>query len=41
LQQRYRQLLNATSWVVGQAKRFCAEIARGVWRRKLLFRFSF
>jgi len=32
LQQRYRQLLNATSRVVGQAKHFCAEIARGVKR---------
>ena len=32
LQQRYRRLLDATSRVVGQAKRFCAEIARGVKR---------
>src|SRR5438105_6825985 len=32
LKQRYRQLLNATSRVVGQAKRFSEEIARGVKR---------
>ena len=32
LQQRYRQLLNATSRVVGQAKRFSEEIAQGVKR---------
>ena len=32
LQQRYRQLLNATRRVVGQAKRFSGEIARGVKR---------
>jgi IS5 family transposase len=30
LKQRYRQLLNATSRVVGQAKRFAQEIAEGV-----------
>jgi len=32
LQRRYRQLLDATSRVVGQAKRFSAEIAKGVKR---------
>lgn len=32
LQQRYRQLLDATSQVVGQAKRFSEEIAQGVKR---------
>jgi IS5 family transposase len=32
LKQRYRQLLDATSRVVGQAKRFSKEIARGVKR---------
>ena len=32
LQQRYRQLLNATSRVVGQAKRFSEEVAQGVKR---------
>ncbi len=32
LQRRYGQLLDATSRVVGQAKRFSAEIARGVKR---------
>jgi IS5 family transposase len=32
LQQRYRQLLDATSRVVGQAKRFSEEITRGVKR---------
>jgi IS5 family transposase len=32
LKQRYRRLLNATSRVVGQAKRFSEEIARGVKR---------
>jgi IS5 family transposase len=32
LQQRYRQLLNATSRVAGQAKRFSAEITQGVKR---------
>ena len=32
LQQRYRRLLNTTSRVVGQAKRFSAEIAQGVKR---------
>ena len=32
LQQRYRQLLDATSRVVGQAKHFSAEIAQGVKR---------
>jgi transposase, IS5 family len=32
LKRRYRQLLNATSRVVGQAKRFCEEIAQGVKR---------
>jgi transposase, IS5 family len=32
LQRRYRQLLNTTSRVVGQAKRFAAEIAQGVKR---------
>jgi hypothetical protein len=32
LKQRYRQLLNATSRVVGQAKRFSEEIVRGVKR---------
>jgi transposase, IS5 family len=32
LRQRYRQLLNATSRVVGQAKRFSEEIAQGVKR---------
>jgi IS5 family transposase len=32
LQQRYRQLLDATSRVVGQAKRFSKEIAQGVKR---------
>jgi transposase, IS5 family len=32
LKQRYRQLLNTTSRVVGQAKRFSEEIARGVKR---------
>jgi IS5 family transposase len=30
LKQRYRRLLDATSRVVGQAKRFSEEIARGV-----------
>jgi transposase, IS5 family len=30
LKRRYGQLLNATSRVVGQAKRFSAEIAQGV-----------
>jgi IS5 family transposase len=34
LKQRYRQLLNATSRVVGQAKRFSEEIAQGVKRAK-------
>ena len=32
LKQRYRQLLNTTSRVVGQAKRFSEEIAQGVKR---------
>ena len=32
LKQRYRQLLDATSRVVGQAKRFSEEIAQGVKR---------
>jgi IS5 family transposase len=32
LQQRYRQLLDATSRVAGQARRFCAEIGQGVKR---------
>jgi IS5 family transposase len=32
LKQHYRQLLNSTSRVVGQAKRFSAEIAKGVKR---------
>jgi hypothetical protein len=32
LKQRYRQLLNATSRVVGQAKRFSEEITQGVKR---------
>jgi IS5 family transposase len=32
LQQRYRQLLDTTSRVVGQAKRFCEEVAQGVKR---------
>jgi transposase, IS5 family len=32
LQQRYRQLLNTTSRVVGQAKRFSDEVAQGVKR---------
>jgi Transposase domain (DUF772)/Transposase DDE domain len=32
LKQRYRQLLNSTSRVVGQARRFSAEIAKGVKR---------
>jgi IS5 family transposase len=32
LKQRYRQLLNSTSRVVGQAKRFSEEIAQGVKR---------
>jgi IS5 family transposase len=32
LKQRYRQLLNSTSRVVGQAKRFSEEIAKGVKR---------
>ena len=32
LQQRYRQLLDATSRVAGQANHFCAEIAQGVKR---------
>jgi IS5 family transposase len=34
LKQRYRQLLNATSRVVGQAKRFSEEIARGLKRSR-------
>ncbi len=34
LKQRYRQLLEATSRVVGQAKRFSREIAEGVKRSK-------
>lgn len=34
LQQRYRQLLNTTSRVVGQAKRFSEEIAQGVKRAR-------
>jgi len=34
LKQRYRQLLNATSRVVGQAKRFSQEIRQGVKRAK-------
>jgi IS5 family transposase len=34
LKQRYRQLLNATSRVVGQAKRFSEEITQGVKRAK-------
>jgi IS5 family transposase len=34
LKQRYRQLLNTTSRVAGQAKRFSAEIAEGVKRAK-------
>jgi IS5 family transposase len=34
LKQRYRQLLNATSRVVGQAKRFSEEIAQGVKRSR-------
>jgi transposase, IS5 family len=32
LRQRYRQLLNATSRVVGQARRFSEEVAQGVKR---------
>jgi IS5 family transposase len=37
LKQRYRQLLNATSRVVGQAKRFSEEIAQGVkWAKDVL-----
>jgi IS5 family transposase len=36
LKQRYRLLLNTTSRVVGQAKRFSAEIARGVKRSTTL-----
>src|ERR1700726_3674929 len=36
LKQRYGQLLNATSRVVGQAKRFSEEIARGVKRSTTL-----
>ena len=32
LKQRYRQLLDATGRVVGQAKRFSEEIVRGVKR---------
>src|SRR5438034_4128075 len=34
LKQRYRQLLNATSRVVGQAKRFSEEIAQGLKRSR-------
>jgi transposase, IS5 family len=38
LKQRYRQLLNATSRVVGQAKRFAEEIAQGVKRTTTLLK---
>jgi transposase, IS5 family len=38
LKQRYRQLLNATSRVVGQAKRFSEEIAQGVKRAKYVLK---
>ena len=34
LKQRYRQLLNTTSRVVGQAKRFSEEITQGIKRSK-------
>jgi IS5 family transposase len=34
LQEGYRKLLNSTSRVVGQAKRFCTEIAEGVKRAR-------
>jgi hypothetical protein len=36
LQQRYRQLLNTTSRVVGQAKRFSEKIAQGVAKRRTI-----
>jgi IS5 family transposase len=38
LQQRYRQLLDTTSRVVGQARRFSEEIARGVKRSATVFK---
>jgi IS5 family transposase len=38
LKQRYRLLLNTTSRVVGQAKRFSAEIACGVKRARSVFK---
>jgi IS5 family transposase len=38
LKQRYRQLLDATSRVVGQARRFSREIAEGVKRSKQVLR---
>jgi IS5 family transposase len=38
LKQRYRQLLDATSRVVGQAKRFCEEIAQGVKRSRTVLK---
>ena len=34
LKEGYRKLLNSTSRVVGQAKRFCTEIADGVKRAR-------
>jgi IS5 family transposase len=37
LKQRYRQLLNATSRVVGPAERFSKEISQGVKRAKDVF----
>jgi hypothetical protein len=38
LKQRYRQLLNTTSRVVGQAKRFSAEIGEGVNQATSVFK---
>jgi IS5 family transposase len=38
LTQHYRRLLEATSRVVGQAKRFCEEIAQGVKRSRSLLK---
>jgi transposase, IS5 family len=38
LKQGYRSLLNATSAVVGQAKRFSAEIVQGVKRATSVFK---
>jgi IS5 family transposase len=38
LKQRYRQLLNATSRVVGQAKRFSEEITQGMKRSTMVLK---